>query len=425
MSKPKLAVIGASDFQLPLIRKAQDMGCEVHAFAWKCGDVGETIADAFHPISIVEVDRIVEECRQIGVDGVCSIASDLATVAINRVADELGLVGNPLSCTLLSTDKSRMRRAFSQAGDPSPKSVLVCVGEAPNEDGPSEAETGAVTVNVSDDELDRFDPLEQGLSYPLIVKPIDRSGSRGVTKLEGPCEPVTVAQALKLAIEQGFSRKAIVEEFVEGEEFSVEGISWEGEHRILAITRKATSGAPHFIESAHLEPSFLSSKEAADVKATVMHALDTLGVRFGASHSEVKVADDGSVGIIEIGARMGGDCIGSDLVPLHTGIDFVRAVVDVALGRKPDLEPHGPARASAIRFIFDDSDYELLNRARRENPDMLQSVRINSDYAVGATRQAVSDSSTRLGYFIMASEEVRDFTPYLPAEMLRAIGLQP
>ena len=87
MSKPKLAVIGASHFQMPLILKAQEMGCEVHAFAWECGDVGETAADAFHPVSIVEVDQIVEECRRIGVDGICTTRSNIV-----KATRELGLI---------------------------------------------------------------------------------------------------------------------------------------------------------------------------------------------------------------------------------------------------------------------------------------------------------------------------------------------
>ena len=127
MLKPKLAIIGASYFQLPLIEKAKEMGCEVHAFAWECGDIGEECADYFHPISIIEVDRIVEVCRSIGVNGVCTIASDLATVTVNRVADALGLVGNSLDCTYLTTNKSAMRRAFARAGDPSPRSLLVII----------------------------------------------------------------------------------------------------------------------------------------------------------------------------------------------------------------------------------------------------------------------------------------------------------
>ncbi|MBE6472842.1 MAG: ATP-grasp domain-containing protein [Coriobacteriaceae bacterium] len=388
MSKPKLAVIGASHFQMPLILKAQEMGCEVHAFAWQCGDVGETAADVFHPVSIVEVDQIVEECRRIGVDGICTIASDLATVAVNHVAHELGLVGNSLECTQLSTNKSCMRRAFEEGGDPSPKSILVC-----------------------EDDAAGFDPLEHGLSYPLIVKPIDRSGSRGVTKLEAPGDPMTVGEALANAFEQGFAKSALVEEFAEGDEFSVEGISWRGEHRILTITRKATTGAPHFIESGHLQPAGLDAATEARVRDVVVHALSTLGVENGASHSELKIAPDGTMRIIEIGARMGGDCIGSDLVPLSTGVDFVRAVVDIALGREPDLNPVSEPQAAAIRFMFEEADFQLLDRVRSECPNFLQSVRIDEEARAGA--REVTDSSTRLGHFILAAPAVQDLLPYL------------
>lgn len=388
MSKPKLAVIGASHFQMPLILKAQEMGCEVHAFAWQCGDVGETAADVFHPVSIVEVDQIVEECRRIGVDGICTIASDLATVAVNHVAHELGLVGNSLECTRLSTDKSCMRRAFEEGGDPSPKSIL-----------------------VSEADAEGFDPLEHGLSYPLIVKPIDRSGSRGVTKLEAAGDPMTVGEALANAFEQGFAKSALVEEFAEGDEFSVEGISWRGEHRILTITRKATTGAPHFIESGHLQPAGLDAATEARVRDVVVHALSTLGVENGASHSELKIAPDGTMRIIEIGARMGGDCIGSDLVPLSTGVDFVRAVVDIALGREPDLNPVSEPQAAAIRFMFEEADFQLLDRVRSECPNFLQSVRIDEEARAGA--REVTDSSTRLGHFILAAPAVQDLLPYL------------
>lgn len=121
MTKKKLAVIGASHFQMPLIERAQEKGCEVHAFAWQCGDVGETAADVFHPVSITEVDEIVRICREVGVDGICTIASDLATVAVSHVAEELSLTGNSVACMERSTNKNLMRRAFEAAGDPSPR----------------------------------------------------------------------------------------------------------------------------------------------------------------------------------------------------------------------------------------------------------------------------------------------------------------
>lgn len=394
MSTPKLAVIGASHFQLPLIEKAQEMGCEVHAFAWECGDVGETAADVFHPVSIVDVDQIVDECRAVGVDGICTIASDLATVAVNRVAHELDLIGNSLECTKVSTNKHLMRMAFERGGDPSPKSVT-----------------------VEESELADFDPQAHTLSYPLIVKPVDRSGSRGVTKLDAPDDPISVVEALKLAFEQGFVKQAVVEEFATGDEFSVEGVSWKGEHHILTVTRKGTTGAPHFIETAHLQPAGLDAAIEQRVKEIVVHALDTLGVEYGASHSELKIASDGTVRIIEIGARMGGDCIGSHLVPLSTGIDFTRAVVDIALGRRPDLAAHSAPAAAAIRFLFDEDDRKLLERINNEQPELLRYVYISPD---AEDSHVISDSSTRLGHFVMSAPRAEDLLPYLPKELAGA-----
>ncbi len=391
-SKPKLAVIGASHFQLPLIQKAQQMGCEVHAFAWECGDVGEKAADVFHPVSIVETNAIVDACKEVGIDGICTIASDLATVAVCTVADALGLVGNSIACMNVSTNKNLMRKAFASAGDPSPRSVLVHA-----------------------DEQDTFNPATYGLQYPLIVKPTDRSGSRGITKLETPYDADALQSALQAALEQSFAKEALVEEFATGDEFSVEGISWKGEHRILTITRKGTTGAPHFIETAHLQPCGLSNATQLVVREVVTKALDTLGVEYGASHSELKVASDGTVRIIEIGARMGGDCIGSHMVQLSTGIDYLGAVVDVALGHEPDLTPsHSPA-VSAARFLFNKDDLKMFKTLQQEHPEL---VRYSCMTAEPGAHE-VLDSSTRLGHFVMAASEGAALAPYLPNKLAR------
>ena len=391
-SKPKLAVIGASHFQLPLIQKAQQMGCEVHAFAWECGDVGEKAADVFHPVSIVETNAIVDACKEVGIDGICTIASDLATVAVCTVADALGLVGNSIACMNVSTNKNLMRKAFASAGDPSPRSVLVHA-----------------------DEQDTFNPATYGLQYPLIVKPTDRSGSRGITKLETPYDADALQSALQAALEQSFAKEALVEEFATGDEFSVEGISWKGEHRILTIARKGTTGAPHFIETAHLQPCGLSNATQLVVREVVTKALDTLGVEYGASHSELKVASDGTVRIIEIGARMGGDCIGSHMVQLSTGIDYLGAVVDVALGHEPDLTPsHSPA-VSAARFLFNKDDLKMFKTLQQEHPEL---VRYSCMTAEPGAHE-VLDSSTRLGHFVMAASEGAALAPYLPNKLAR------
>lgn len=382
----KLAIIGASYLQLPLIQKAKRMGLETHVFAWAANDVGEAAADYFYPISIVEKDAILAKCREVGIDGICSIASDLAMLTVNYVAQAMDLTGNSMQCTEKSTNKHKMREAFAQHGDPSPKSLLV----------------------ESTDDLAGI-----ALTYPVIVKPTDRSGSRGITKLESA---IGLSTAIENAKAQAFEKKALVEEFAEGQEYSVECISWQGMHHFLALTQKYTTGAPGFIETGHLEPAPVSEELLNRVKAVVFHALDSLEIRFGASHSELKIDKTGKIALIEIGGRMGGDFIGSDLVELSTGVDFVKAVIDVALGQPPELSRHAHS-AAAVRFVFSEKDVEILRCIQNEHPEIL--VREN---VAAVFDHAVTDSSSRFGYYLLQSSDASLLISYMPSNTDWQVG---
>lgn len=363
-----LAIIGASYLQLPLIEKAKEMGYTTHVFAWAANDIGEEAADYFYPYSITEVDRIVSKCKEIDICGICSIATDLGNYTVNYVANALGLPGNTMECTLKSTNKHLMRKAFEENGDPSPRSILV------------DESTDLQSLN---------------LTYPVIVKPTDRSGSRGIFKLETKDE---LEQTVKEALEAGFEKKALIEEFVEGQEYSVEGISYHGIHNILAMTLKYTTGAPHFIETGHLEPAPVNNDIFQKVKKVVIHALETLGIRDGASHSEIKIDGKGNIKIIEIGSRMGGDAIGSDLVRYSTGIDFVKAVIQVACGIKPDLDPICEKCKAEVRFILTEDDLKEFRRLQREEPDRILKVIDDKHlYLIGKT----TNSSNRAGCYIV------------------------
>lgn len=367
----KLAIIGASYLQAPLIEKAKEMDCETHVFAWAADDVGEKIADHFYPISIVEKDAILEKCREIGIDGICTIASDLAAITVNYVAEKMGLTGNTMRCCEKSTNKHKMREAFAAAGDPSPRSVLI---------GPK--------TDLS---------VLEGMEYPLIVKPTDRSGSRGITEVK---RPAGLQAAIVRAREQSFEKMALVEEFATGQEYSVECISWQGEHHLLQITLKYTTGAPMYIETGHMEPAPLTDAIREKVRKTVFHALDTLEIQNGASHSELKIDEGGNIRLIEIGGRMGGDCIGSHLVPLSTGQDFVRMVVQIALGQAPDLTVGPHHTACGVRFVFGPQDIEL-REALRGAPG----ITMVEESPIDPMDHIVTDSSTRFGYYIFASED--------------------
>lgn len=303
MSKT-IAIVGASYLQLPLVRKAREMGLQTICFAWEKGAVCKDEVDRFYPVSVTEKEEILRVCQDECIDGIASIASDVAMPTVNYVAARLGLTGNSVSSTAVCTDKYRMRERLSASGLRCPRFVLVEAGS----DGCDETEY---------------------LAFPVIVKPCDRSGSRGVSRV---ADRSGIPGAVADALDSSMSGRAVVEEFVHGREISVETVSWGGTHYHLAITDKVTSGPPHFVELSHHQPSSLpAGVQDAILKDTAL-ALDALEVYNGASHTEFLITEEGEPVVVEVGARMGGDFIGSHLVRLSTGYDFVRGVVETALG---------------------------------------------------------------------------------------------
>lgn len=367
--KRTLAVIGASYLQRPVVEKAKEMGLRVICFAWAEGAVCKDLCDVFYPISIVDKEEILDICRKENIDGICTIASDVAAPTVAYVAEKMGLKGNSYESALKAHDKMDMRLAFSQNGVPCPKFWQV--------------------QSINDIDKDK-------LTFPLIVKPVDRSGSLGVTKVE---DNENLKSAIDNACENSFRKTAIVEQFVEGREVSVEFISYDGVHYPLTITDKVTTEAPHFVELAHHQPSTLPSDIKERLYSITHNALDALGVTNGASHSEYKITKDGEIFIIETGARMGGDFIGSDLVRLSTGYDFVKGVVEVALGtfEKPVLSENN---CSGVYFLS------------KETPEVFEYI-INKDKYPQIVAAEVTDnelhdvkcSAERSGYAMYKSRE--------------------
>ena len=190
--KKNLVIIGANEFQNPLILRAKEMGYTTHVFAWQCGDVGERTADYFYPVSIVEKERILDICRAIRPVGVVSIGSDLASITVNYVAEKLGLVCNGMDSAMRATNKHLMRLAFEKAGLPSCRSVPV----------------------ESAGDFQKY-----GFSLPVIIKPTDRSGSRGILKVQ---REEDLPSAIELARAHSFEKQVQMEECAEGHEYRIE-----------------------------------------------------------------------------------------------------------------------------------------------------------------------------------------------------------
>lgn len=375
----KIAIIGASYLQYPIIKKAKEMGFETHVFAWRDGATGFEYIDKFYPISIREIDKIYKFCKKIKPKAVVSIASDLANITVNEVARRLGLACNSEESVRVSTNKYEMRKALKIGGVSCPNFIVT-----------------DTATNIRQ-RLSHF-------SFPIIVKPTDRSGSRSITKLESFNG---IEDAVDASINNSFEGKAIIEEYIQGDEYSFESITFNGEHFPLAITKKFTTGAPHFIETGHVEPAGFDEEQIKKITNQIKKALTVLKIHTGASHTEFKVDKEYNVKIIEIGARMGGDFIGADLVKLSTNQDFVKYVIDTSLGQRPQFLPF-ENNVAGIKYIFDKNDYEYVKNYIEMNHQKLIRFDMQSE---DFSRQVV-DSGSRLGYAIFKFdnfEEAKNF----------------
>lgn len=361
----KLAIIGANEAITIMITKAKELGYETHVFAWQCGDPGEKAADYFYPISISDKEAILEKCKEIGVCGVCSITSDFAAPIVAYVARNLNLPGNPEITDIVARNKYEMRKAFREYGG------IYC---------PS-------FVEACDSQ-----PIDglKNLSYPVIVKPTDRWSSKGVTRVDSLDD---LSPAIQIACKESLNGKAIIEGFMDGPEYSAECIVYHSKVNILAYTQKITTGFPHYIEKGHKQPSDLTDVQKTIVSRVIERAIKALGITDSAAHVEFRVLDNNEIGIIEIGARMGGDCIGTDLTPISTGMDYIKMVIDVACGNEPDFSVESEPKSVQINYIISEDDIQYYKTI--ENDRIVRKSVFNSDFDV-----QVTDSSNRHGYYI-------------------------
>ena len=241
--------------------------------------------------------------------------------SVAYACEKLGLIGVSYDTAIKATDKAEMIRTFETNGVACPWYRVVSTPE------------------------DVFE-IAHKITYPCITKPTDSSGSRGIMLAYNPEELVT---AVAYSAENGRGGEVIVEEYMQGPEVSVEVIVWQGQVHILQITDKLTSGAPRFVEMGHTQPSRLSEELQNQIKDLTCRAVKSVGIENGPAHVEIMVTEAGPK-MVELGARMGGDCITTHLVPLSTGVDMIKATIDICLGQAPDLTPKWN-RGAAIRYL--------------------------------------------------------------------------
>lgn len=414
--RKKMMILGASELQVPAIKKAKELGYQVICVDYNEKAAGFSLADVKLIVSTLDQEEVYRQALIYRPDVVITSTSDGPVRTAAYVNEKLGkrpdLSYENAQC---ATIKSKMRDRLKECGVPIPEYYAAADYEA-------------------------FEEAVGKLKGNCIVKPADNAGSRGVVLLEasgvgnGVCaraegagrEPGYGARPdggngrLRdnrevYEYSRGHSRNGtvMVEEYMRGPEVSVEAIVVDGVPHILAVTDKYITPPPYFVELAHCEPSRLDERTQERIHAVAKQAIAAIGIENAPAHVEIKVTEEGPK-IVELAARLGGDFITSKLVPLSTGIDMVGASVELATGKAPDLLPRRH-RGAAIHFIHAEQGQEGVLEEITV-PDALYKTEgveeISLYRAAGEHVQGTRSSNDRLGHVITTGE-----TPKLAMEL--------
>ena len=374
----RLMIVGASVLQLPAILKAKEMGLHVAVVDYNPEAIGIHYADKYYNASTMDEDAVLAAAEDYHPDGIMTLATDMPMRGVAKASEKLHLHSINYQTAVKATDKSDMIKAFKEYGVPSPWYYDV-------------------------DTLDELKALEGELFFPCIIKPTDNAGSHGVAKVQNFKELLDNYEYSRSCSRHG---KVIIEEFLDGPEVSVEVMVVKGYVNILQITDKETTGAPHFVEMGHTQPSRLPKDIQKQIHKVAEAACKSLGLDKGPAHVEMKVTNRGPV-MIELGARMGGDNITTHLVPLSTGIDMVKATINVALGENPDIRPTLHC-GSAIRYF--EVPYGRIKKIEDvEKAKTINNVKqITFTRVVGDVSTPIQCSNDRIGFVIAQGENAED-----------------
>ena len=367
----KIMILGAGTYQVPLIRTAQRMGIYTIVVSIPGDYRGFELADKICELDTRDREGILEAARREQIDGICTSGTDVAVSTIGYVCEQMGLPGIPLKAAEILTDKALMKEAFLK--------------------GKVSASCGRRVSNVQEAK-----EAARGIGYPVVVKRVDSSGSRGITVVQ---EEERIEEAFHHAIGRSSRDYVLVEGFIRGTEIGVDGFVQNGELVFLAPHGKFVyRGENTTVPVGHEFPYRCTDKVREEIRRQMQAAVAASGADRCSVNADVFVDGD-KVSVIEMGGRTGATCI-PELISIYYGFDFYEKMIRSALGEEVDFETTAeqPCMAkllmSPVSGVITDIDAEGLDRLRE------QGVTIEIDFPVGHKVFAMADGTDRIGHVI-------------------------
>ena len=319
----KIMIIGAGDFQLPLIKKAAEK-YNVVLVAPAISDEFKKYACSCYYFDVRNKEEILKVAIEEGISGVITDQTDIPVRTVAYIAEKLGLPGIGYETSMIFTDKSLMREKLIEAGLKTIPFV--------NTDSISEAKTFFTNINA-----------------PVIVKPLDTQGSRGVIRVAELSELESAFNEAKSFSSNGY---VLVEKYIAGDEFVIEGVTYN--YEVLSQICGDTiyfDDKTKFSAKKRIFPSIQSEDIVCKALEFNKKIIKAFGINNGITHGEY-IIEDGEIYLIEIAARGGGVFISSDLISAETNLDTEGFLLDIAMGIKPELNLYDTKKVAGYRAFY-------------------------------------------------------------------------
>lgn len=315
--KKAVLIFGVGPLQESIIGRAKKMGLYTVGID-PCADATcRDCVDAFEVVPGQDYEGHCAVVEKYGIDAIVTAATDKPLVMMARIAEKYGFPFYSVETAKWSTDKFQMKERFELGGVPHAQGRLIS--------------------NVEE---------ADGLVFPVIVKPRDNSGSRGV-KL---CRDKNELQiSIDEALENSKLDTVLVEEFIEGPEYSIESLHHDGKSEVIQFTEKKTTEFPYNVELGHIQPANISKENQQKIREIVEKIGKALNFENCPSHTELKINERG-IYVIETSPRLGGDYITSTLTPLSTGVNLEDELLKISLGEIINPAPNA-VQYSGVRFF--------------------------------------------------------------------------
>lgn len=316
----KILLLGGSAQQIPAIEHAKKLGCYTVLCDYLPDNPGQHHADKFYCVSAADKEAVLEVARNERVAGVVAYASDPAAPAAAYAAEKLGLPGQPFGSVRLLTHKDEFRAFLKENNFHTPKAK------------------GYFSADSAKKDIGDF-------RLPVLIKPVDSSGSKGISKLKNIDE---IETHIEYALSYSRSKRFIVEEFVEkyGYQVAGDGFSVDGKlvFRCFGNDHFDAGGINPFVPVSASFPYNMPERIHDKIHNEIQRALGLLGMRTGAYNFDIRIDKDENVYLMEIGPRNGGNFI-PQVIRYATGLDMIEYTIKAAMGERIDdirlIEPKG------------------------------------------------------------------------------------